>query len=83
MTDRARKGRNVVEASCGVSAIDSAAATVANPHQFFTIADIAITPLRVLYAWNAFSLLMHIATRDGGYHLGHTIGFVIGLGMVG
>ena len=83
MIDRARERRNVVGASCGVSAIYCSAAAVANPQPFFTISDIAITPLRVLYAWITFSVLMHIATREGFYHLVNTIGFLIGLGMVG
>ena len=80
--DRGREARQVVGASCGVCAVIAAAAVLRGPAPLMSVHGVNVTPLGLVYACIGLSVVRHLATRDRVYHLGHAIGFVIGLCLV-
>jgi len=80
--DRGREARKVVGASCGVCSVIAAAAALKGPAPLLSVHGVNVTPLGQVYACIGLSVVRHVATRDRVYHLGHAIGFVIGLCVV-
>ncbi|MCX6108096.1 MAG: rhomboid family intramembrane serine protease [Proteobacteria bacterium] len=81
--DRSREARKVVGASCGVCSVIAAAAVLKGPAPLLSVHGVNVmTPLELVYACIALSVVRHVVTRNRVYHLGHAIGFVIGLCVV-